>query len=417
VDSGLIIGIVLLVLGTLTLALISIAEAGVIAGVRERVGKEPAESPVEALRRFYHERQITLSTLALARNLASVGVTGVVVYLVITELTDSWAAVLVAIVVTALAFMLLRTFTRALVAKGPQRWQMVTGPFVALVRITLRVPAALVDVPIEAVMMGGKAPGADGAVEELMMLSEMEDASAALQDKEREMIRGVMELEFTAVREVMVPRPDIVSVEVSTGFDEAARMLVERGFSRLPVYEGDIDHILGIVHAKEVLRHLTNGNGKPALRDILRDAHVVPESKKVHETLSEMKERQISIAVVVDEYGGTAGLVTVEDMVEEIVGEIRDEYDVEEAEIEKLSDAEAIVDARVSIDDINEMFKAQIQKEDFDSVGGFIVNELGRMPSAGDTVQFNGINLKVLTVAGRRIKKVLVTRTAHESED
>jgi len=417
VDSGLIIGVVLLVLGTVTLALISIAEAGVIAGVRERVSKEPAESPVEALRRFYHERQITLSTLALARNLASVGVTGVVVYLGITELTDAWAAVLLTVVVTALAFMLLRTFTRSLVARDPHRWQAITRPFVAAVRVLLRVPAALVDVPIEAVMMGGKHPGADGAVEELLMLAEMEDASAALQDKEREMIRGVMELEFTAVREVMVPRPDIVAVEVSTSFDEAAKMLVERGFSRLPVYEGDVDHILGIVHAKEVLRHLTNGNGKPTLGEILRDAHVVPESKKVHETLSEMKERQISIAIVVDEYGGTAGLVTVEDMVEEIVGEIRDEYDVEEPEIEQLGEGEVVVDGGVGIDELNEMFEAQIQKEDFDSVGGFIVSELGRMPSVGDTVQFNGINLKVLTVNGRRIKKVLVTRTSHEPED
>jgi CBS domain containing-hemolysin-like protein len=249
------------------------------------------------------------------------------------------------------------------------------------------------------------------------MLAEMEDASAALQDEEREMIRGVMELEFTLVREVMVPRPDIVSVEVNLSFDEAASALVERGFSRLPVYEGDIDHILGIIHAKEVLRHLTNGNQRPTLRDIVREVHVVPESKKVHELLSEMKDLQISIAIVVDEYGGTAGLVTVEDLVEEIVGEIRDEYDVEEQPIEQLNEAEAIVDGRVGIDELNEMFEAQIQKEDFDSVGGFIVNELGRMPSVGDTVRFNGISLKVLTVAGRRIKKVLVTRAAHESED
>jgi CBS domain containing-hemolysin-like protein len=154
---------------------------------------------------------------------------------------------------------------------------------VAGVRFVFRVPAAIVDIPIEAVMHGGRSQaGSDAPVEELLMLAEIEDASAALQDEEREMIRGVMELEFTLVREVMVPRPDIVSVEVNLSFDEAASALVERGFSRLPVYEGDIDHILGIIHAKEVLRHLTNGNQRPTLRDIVREVHVVPK-QKVHE--------------------------------------------------------------------------------------------------------------------------------------
>jgi CBS domain containing-hemolysin-like protein len=415
-DSNLIVGIALLVIGVIALILLSVAEAGVIAGVRERALKEPAESPVEALRRFYHERQVTLSALALARNLAAVAVTGAAVFIAITQFGESLLPLVIAVLLTALGFMLVRGFSRTLVAKDPQRWQRMMRPFVATIRFVFRMPAALVDAPIEAVMMGRRHQGSEEGVEELLMLAEMEDASAALQDEEREMIRGVMELEFTAVREVMVPRPDIVSVEINVPFDEVAGVLVDRGFSRLPVYEGDIDHIVGIVHTKEVLRHLTKGNGKPRLRDIVRDAHVVPESKKVHELLSEMKEKQISIAVVIDEYGGTAGIVTVEDLVEEIVGEIRDEYDIEEHPIEQINDGEAIMDGGVSIDDLNEMFEAQIQKEDFDSVGGFIVNELGRMPSVGDTVRFNGISLKVLTVAGRRVKKVLVTRTPHEQD-
>lgn len=416
-DSNLIAGVVLLVIGVIALILLSVAEAGVIAGVRERALKEPAESPVEALRRFYHERQVTLSALALARNLAAVAVTGAAVFIAITQFGESLFPLVVAVLLTAIGFMLVRGFSRSLVARNPQRWQRMMRPFVATIRFVFRVPAALVDAPIEAVMMGRRSPGSDEGVEELLMLAEMEDASAALQDEERDMIRGVMELEFTAVREVMVPRPDIVSVEINVPFDEVAGVLVDRGFSRLPVYEGDIDHIIGIVHTKEVLRHLTNGNGRPQLRDIVRQAHVVPESKKVHELLSEMKEGQISIAIVIDEYGGTAGLVTVEDLVEEIVGEIRDEYDIEEHPIEQINEGEAIVDGGVSIDDLNEMFEAQIQKEDFDSVGGFIVNELGRMPSVGDTVRFNGISLKVLTVAGRRVKKVLVTKAPHDDQD
>ena len=412
------IGAILLGLGLLTLVLLAAAEAGVIAGVRERALKEPTESPVEALRRFYQERQLTLSALALARNLASVGVTGVAVFLVVRQAGENWGALALTVVVTSLVFLLLQRLARSLVARDPRWWQERLKPFVATIRFIFRVPVLLLDAPMGAVMHAWQRlqPGAGAGAEELMLLAEMEDASAALQDEERDMIRGVMELEFTTVREVMIPRPDIVAVEVNKSFEELAEVLVSRGFSRVPVYDGDMDHILGIIHAKELLRHLINGPERPSLREIVRPGHVVPESKKVHELLSEMKEQQISIAIVVDEYGGTAGLVTVEDLVEEIVGEIRDEYDLEDKPIESVNPDEAIVDARVSIDDLNELFSSQIQKEDFDSVGGFIINELGRMPSVGDTVRFNGISLKVLSVIGRRIKKVRVTRVAGEGE-
>jgi CBS domain containing-hemolysin-like protein len=384
----------------------------VIAGVRERALREPAQSPVETLRRFYQERQLTLSSLALARNLASVGVTGIAVYIVLRETTESWWALLGTIIVTALAFVVLQGFTRVLVANDPQRWQRTLAPVIVAVRFVFRVPVLMLDAPMGAVIHAWQRqqPGAGAGAEELMLQAEMDAASAALEEQEREMIRGVMELEFTTAREVMVPRPDIIAADVDAGFDELAELMVRHGFSRIPVYEGDIDHVLGIAHAKEMMRHMTNGDARPPLREVIRAAYVVPESKKVHELLAEMREGQVSIAIVVDEYGGTAGLVTLEDLIEEIVGEIRDEFDREEQPVLALNDNEAIVDARVSIDDLNELFGMQIQKEDFDSVGGFIVNELGRMPSVGDTVRFNGVSLKVLSVAGRRIKKVRVVR-------
>jgi CBS domain containing-hemolysin-like protein len=417
-DSGTIAGIALTVVGVITLILLGAAEAGVIAGVRERVLREPAETPAESLRRFYQERQLTLSSLALARNLASVGVTAVVVYLALTDIEENWLVLAGTVVFTALNFLALQGFTRSLVAREPDRWQKRLRPFVALVRIVFRFPVMLVDAPMGAVLRAWQRgqPGAGGGKEELMLLAEVGDASAGLQDQEREMIRGVMELEFTAVREVMIPRPDIVAVEVSEGFERLVDTVIEKGFSRIPVYEGDVDHILGIAHAKGLMRHMRNG-GRPDVQDVIREAYIVPESKKVHELLADMKARQISIAIVVDEYGGTAGLVTVEDLVEEIVGEIRDEFDVEEIPISIVSEQEAIVDARVSIDDLNDLFKMQIEKEDFDSVGGFIVNELGRMPSVGDTVRFNGVSLKVLSVTGRRIRKVRVTKVAEHAED
>ena len=418
-DSETITGLIVLIAGIFTLVLLGAAEAGVIAGVRERALREPAESPVEALRRFYQERQLTISSLALARNLASVAITAVAVFLVLKHTDDDWAWVALTIVAVALSFMLLQALPRLLVARDPARWHASLRPFVTVVRFLFRVPVLILDAPMGAVMRTWQRhqPGAGGGAEELTLLAEMEDASAALQDEEREMIRGVMELEFTVAREVMVPRTDIVAIDAEEDFDTLARLIADKGLSRIPVYEGDIDHILGIAHAKELLRYLTNGRGKPELRELIKPAHVVPESKKVHELLREMKQMQISIAIVVDEYGGTAGIVTVEDLVEEIVGEIRDEFDAPEEEVQQLNAGEAIVDGRVGIDEINERFDTALQKEDFDSVGGFIVNELGRMPNIGDTVQVDGIAMKVLSVIGRRIKKVRVTKVEPEEDD
>ncbi|MGH9204635.1 MAG: hemolysin family protein, partial [Vicinamibacterales bacterium] len=345
------------------------------------------------------ERQLTLSSLALARNLALVGVTAVVVFLVLREWEGGWLAVTVTAFATAGAFMLLQALSRFLVAEDPVRWQKTLRPFVAFVRIVLRGPVLLLDAPMGVVLRSWqRRQAAAGGEEELILLAEMDDASAALEEDEREMIRGVMEMEFTTVREVMVPRTDVVAVELKDGFEKVAQIMVDRGLSRIPIYEENIDNIIGIAYGKQVMKHLADNNGaRPELRDIIRPAHFVPESKMVDDTLGEMRQKQLSIAIVIDEYGGTAGLVTIEDLLEEIVGEIRDEFDVEEQQVQLLPNDEAIVDARVSIDELSEMFHVEIQKNDFDSIGGFIVHELGRMPSVGDDVRVDGISLKVMS--------------------
>jgi CBS domain containing-hemolysin-like protein len=415
-DNDSIAGIAFGLLGVTAYILLVAAEAGVIAGVRERVLREPAESRAQALRRFYHERQLTLSALGFARNLSLVGVTAVAVFIVVEKGGHKWWTLAVTAVVTAAAFMVIQALARMLVARNPKRWQRALHPFVSFVRATFKLPVLLLDAPTGAVIRTWQRASSKngesrpGGAEELLLLTEMEQVGAALEEEERQMIRGVMELEFTTVREVMVPRTDIVAVEGNEGFEKLARIMVERGFSRVPVYEGNIDNIIGIAYGKQVMKHLAREGPRPDLREIIRPAHFVPESKKVHEMLAEMKQKQLSIAVVVDEYGGTAGIVTIEDLLEEIVGEIRDEFDIEEQAVQLLPGNEAIVDGRVGIDELNEMFDISLQKNDFDSVGGFIVNELGRMPSVGDTVQVNGVSLKVLSVVGRRIKKVRVTR-------
>src|SRR2546422_4361101 len=367
VDSDIWPGVLLLALGIIAFIFVVAAEAGVIAGVRERALREPAESRVDTLRRFYQQRQLTLSSLALARNLALVGVTAVVVFLVLREWDDSWLVLTFTVISTVAAFMLLQAFSRLLVSEDPERWQQALRPFVAIVRIAFRGPVLLLDAPMGVVQRTWqrRQQAAAGGGEELVLLAEMEEAGAALQDDERQMIRGVMEMEFTTVREVMVPRTDMISANVSEGFEKLAQIMVDQGVSLLPVYEEKIDNIVGIAYGKEVMKHLARKASQPDLLDILRPAHFVPESKKVHEMLAEMRQKQLSIAIVVDEYGGTAGLVTIEDLLEEIVGEIRDEFDVQEQEVQPLTADEVIVDARVGIDELSEMFDLTIQKNDF----------------------------------------------------
>ena len=413
VDSDTFIALIFLVLGIIVFILVVAAEAGVIAGMRERAMREPAESRVDALRRFYHERQLTLSSLTLARNLALVGVTAIVVFLVLREWSDSWLALAVTTSPSPPRSFSFRRFRGLWSRRTRTAGRSRSRPFVAFTRMAFRLPVLLLDAPMGVVLRTWqrKQAAVAGGAEELILLIEMEEASASLHEDERDMIRGVIELEFTAVREIMVPRTDIVAVDADATLDDVAALMVERGFSRVPVYKENLDNIAGIVHGKEMMKYLAKKGGpQPTFQEIMRPAYFVPESKKVHALLNEMRKNQISIAIVVDEYGGTAGLVTVEDVLEEIVGEIRDEFDIEEQPVQLLTPDEVIIDARVAIDDLSEMFDIQIKKNDFDSIGGLIINELGRIPSVGDNVRVNGISLKVLSVAGRRIKKVRVTK-------
>ncbi|MBI2305407.1 MAG: HlyC/CorC family transporter [Chloroflexi bacterium] len=231
-------------------------------------------------------------------------------------------------------------------------------------------------------------------------------------EKEAElMIRGIFQLGRTSVREIMVPRIDIQAVDTEASFAQVVDQIIELGYSRLPLYEEIIDRIVGIIYAKDILAYLQRGILPTNLKDVARSAYFVPETKKIGELLRELQQKKIHMAIVVDEYGGTAGLVTMEDLLEEIVGEIEDEYERGgEALVQKLSDQEAIVDARVSIDEMNDLFRLNIESEDFDTVGGFVYSRLGKIASIGDEIQADGVLISVLSMEGRRIKKVRVTK-------
>jgi putative hemolysin len=252
--------------------------------------------------------------------------------------------------------------------------------------------------------------------EEIKALVETGEEQGVLEETERDMIRSVIDLGDKRVHEVMVPRTDIVALDVDTPSGEILERVVALAHSRIPVFEGSPDRIVGVLYVKDVFRFLVKRE-EVALRALLRPARYVPETKKVDELLRQMQRDKVHIAIVVDEYGGTAGLVTIEDLVEEIVGEIRDEYDVEQELVLPVSEHEALIDARAPFNEVSELFDLELEpSEDYDTLGGFIVHELGRFPKVGEVVEASGARFVVESVEGRRIRRVRVVREVPSPE-
>jgi putative hemolysin len=252
------------------------------------------------------------------------------------------------------------------------------------------------------------------SADELRLIVERGGEQGVLEAEEEQMINAVIELGERRVHEVMVPRVAIAALGSEAGLEEAIDLVIEVGHSRIPVYRGTIDEIVGILYAKDLLPYLKPDAGpRPALRKLLRPPVLVPESMTVDDLLHEFQRRKVHIAIVLDEYGGTAGLVTIEDLLEEIVGEIQDEYDVEEPMVERLSDHEARVDGRADVDELLELFDLDLELEDaeeYDTVGGLLYHRVGGVPSPGDSIEVDSLRLTVETTDGRRVGKVLVTR-------
>ncbi|HET7181724.1 MAG TPA: hemolysin family protein [Candidatus Limnocylindrales bacterium] len=252
------------------------------------------------------------------------------------------------------------------------------------------------------------------SADELRLIVERGGEQGVLEAEEEQMINAVIELGDRRVHEVMVPRVAIAALGVDANLEEAIDLVVDVGHSRIPVYRESIDEVVGILYAKDLLPYLKNDAGpRPALRKLLRPPVLVPESMTIDDLLHELQRRKVHIAIVLDEYGGTAGLVTIEDLLEEIVGEIQDEYDVEEPMVVRLSDHEARVDGRADVDELLELFDLDLKLEDaeeYDTVGGLLYHRVGGVPAPGDSIDVDGLRLTVETTDGRRVGKVLVTR-------
>ena len=412
------LGLGLLGLALVLLVIVASAEAGVASASRTRLriaaGKGHGRSAM--LQGYVNERASTLGSLAVARNLAVVLITAIGIFLITREQGHAWGVLVAVSAAVLVVVALLDALPRLMVARHADRWGLRLAPVIGLARTLFGPVTWAIDRSFESVVHHN-GEGRDDGTEDLLRLADIDTDGEPIEEDERQMIRGIIEMDDTTAREIMVPRIDIAALEAQETIDDALRVILERGFSRIPLYDDTIDNVVGIVYAKDLLRCLAE-NRRPALSEVARPPYFIPESKRVDELLTELRQSKVHIAIVVDEYGGTAGLVTIEDLLEEIVGEIQDEYDREETPIERVSDSEAILDSRVSIYALTELFGFEIDEEqqEYDTVGGFVYHELGKVPIAGDEVRVDGLRLRVLSVLGRRIKKVRATKVAHTDD-
>ncbi len=283
---------------------------------------------------------------------------------------------------------------RALAGFPPLRW--VTGLLVALARLII--PGRT------------RAQGPAVSEEELLAFAGVAAEADVIDEDEQELIESIIEFGDTVVREVMVPRPDMITVSADFRVADVMEIVVMNGFSRIPAYGEGIDDVVGVAYAKDLMRADLDGRADDPVRTVVRPAHFVPESKRVASLLREMQSQQFHIAIVVDEYGAAAGLVTLEDLIEELVGEIVDEFDVEDPMIEPLAGGNVRVNARLAVDELNEVLGADLPEGDWDTVGGLVFDLLGHVPVEGESVEVDGFRLRAEKVQGRRIGRVRVER-------
>ncbi len=371
--------------------------------------------------RFLAVIQVAITFLgALASAVAAVSIVTVVSeplrqIAFLADYADTIALLFVTSIVAVVSIVLGELIPKGLALGNPDRIALtVSGPITLFAKIV----SPLVAVLVALTRLISKPFGIDPtrtpelSAAEIRLIVEQGSQQGVLEAEEEQMISAVMSLSDSKLHEVMVPRIDIAAIDQEASFDDAVTLVLTEGHSRTPLYKESVDHIVGILYAKDLLRIIAAGGPRPRLRDIMRPALFVPESQAVDDLLNELQRRRVHMAIVLDEYGGTAGLVTIEDLLEEIVGEIQDEFDEEEPMKVILRDGEAILDGRADIDEMGELVDPPLELEDdeeYDTVGGFVYHRIGRVPVVGDTVAVDPFTITVIKVIGRRVGKVRVT--------
>ena len=336
-------------------------------------------------------------------------------------LADRWFGALGVAVATVFEVIVIFVLAEALpknwAVHNPERAALLSAPVVAaLIKFP---PVRVVSnglIGLANLLVGPRGRRQGVSESELLAMADVALEDEVIETEERALIHSIIEFGDTIVREVMVPRPDMCTVESQRAVSETLGTAMAVGYSRLPVYSQNIDNIIGIAYAKDLVRAEREGHRDSPVGAFVREAHFVPETKRVSRLMREMQKVQYHLAIVVDEYGGTAGLVTLEDLIEELVGEIVDEYDVEEPPVEHLAEGALSVSARLDVDELNDLLHAELPEGEWDTVGGLFFNLLGRIPAEGESVKVGGMRLVAEKVQGNRIGRIRVVPLQAHSE-
>ena len=337
----------------------------------------------------------------------------ILVAILAAQTYESLGVTLVSLAFTLLYFVLVEAMAKTFGVLHSDRVALALAPLVYLLGRILALPTRML-IGLANVLLPGKGlkQGPFVSEEEIRSMAVVGHEEGSIEEGEKQLIHSIFEFGDTIVREVMVPRPDIIAIEDDKTLRDVQVLVVEHGTSRIPVYDADddLDDVIGIVFAKDVLKALHQGKHDMKLADIVREARYVPESKKVADLLREMQREKFHLALVTDEYGSVSGLVSLEDLLEELVGEITDEYDQEELEMERVGEGVYRVSGKASVDDVNELLEAELPDEEWDTVAGLVLDLFGKIPRQGEEVTFQGLSFRAEEVQGRRIAKVLITR-------
>lgn len=248
--------------------------------------------------------------------------------------------------------------------------------------------------------------------QELQEIIQESEEGGIINEEEGEMLHSIFEFGETIVREIMVPRTDMICCPTTASLDEVLDSIISSGHSRIPIFEGTTDRIVGIVYAKDLLKFWGRPAAEIQISQVMRTPYFVPETKNIEELLQEFRTKRVHMAIAIDEYGGTSGLITIEDLIEEIVGDIQDEYDLEEDWLQEQDDGSVLVDARLNVEELEEHFETNVPRGKFDTVGGYLFDLLGHVPIAGEEIRGGDLIMTVVECDARKIRKVRISRAA-----
>jgi CBS domain containing-hemolysin-like protein len=401
----------------MTMAAVVEGSAGVITRERFRQTTLPRERSLQA---FLDPRRSLIAALHLAQVVA-VAVAATTLTLMTLREPRLDPVVVVINIIAVLLLIIGQTLPRALLRAHPEMSSGSLLGFARVIAVLVKPIEALGDISNDLLtrLLGGEKTDTTpaGAEEELLLLSLEAAEDDAIEPEERAMIDNVLQLEETMARDIMVPRMDIDAVAEDASPREIVRSITTNGHSRIPVYRDSIDQIVGMLYAKDLLPFVIGSTRSLPIKALVRPPYYVPETKRIDQLLTELRRNRVHVAIVVDEYGGTAGLVTIEDILEEIVGEIDDEHDAPTVMIEQISPDEVIVDGRAAIEEVEEALQMELVPEDapFTTAAGFVHEHLDRLPQPGDTFEAQGVRAEVLSTEGHRLRRLRLLRLSDDN--